>query len=83
VRSERAQQRVMETITLFITQKLKLKVNEAKGWCCKSGIEVPIGCCRVQTSASPIKWRHFPVIIRVRFGGTCDIPSRIVTSKNL
>jgi RNA-directed DNA polymerase len=30
VRSERAGQRVMESITLFITQKLKLKVNEAK-----------------------------------------------------
>src|SRR5260370_613565 len=31
VRSERAGQRVMESITRFITQKLKLKVNEAKG----------------------------------------------------
>src|ERR1700680_4409628 len=30
VRSERAGQRVMERITQFITQKLKLKVNEAK-----------------------------------------------------
>ncbi len=30
VRSERAGQRVMESVTLFITQKLKLKVNEAK-----------------------------------------------------
>src|ERR1700686_2101975 len=30
VRSERAGQRVMESITRFITQKLKLKVNEAK-----------------------------------------------------
>ena len=30
VRSERAGQRVMEAITRFITQKLKLKVNEAK-----------------------------------------------------
>jgi RNA-directed DNA polymerase len=30
VRSERAGQRVMETVTRFITQKLKLKVNEAK-----------------------------------------------------
>src|ERR1700680_3278081 len=30
VRSERAGQRVMETISHFITQKLKLKVNEAK-----------------------------------------------------
>src|SRR5258706_11445819 len=30
VRSERAAQRVMESITQFITQKLKLKVNEAK-----------------------------------------------------
>src|SRR6266436_1263233 len=30
VRSERAGQRVMESITQFITQKLKLKVNEAK-----------------------------------------------------
>jgi len=30
VRSERAGQRVMESMTLFITQKLKLKVNEAK-----------------------------------------------------
>src|SRR5499433_2443244 len=30
VRSERAGQRVMEGITQFITQKLKLKVNEAK-----------------------------------------------------
>jgi RNA-directed DNA polymerase len=30
VRSERAGQRVMEGITRFITQKLKLKVNEAK-----------------------------------------------------
>jgi RNA-directed DNA polymerase len=30
VRSERAGQRVMESITLFITQKLKLKVNKAK-----------------------------------------------------
>jgi RNA-directed DNA polymerase len=30
VRSERAGQRVMESITCFITQKLKLKVNEAK-----------------------------------------------------
>src|ERR1700674_6128862 len=30
VRSERAGQRVMERITRFITQKLKLKVNEAK-----------------------------------------------------
>ena len=30
VRSERAGQRVMDSITLFITQKLKLKVNEAK-----------------------------------------------------
>jgi len=30
VRSERARQRVMESITQFITQKLKLKVNEAK-----------------------------------------------------
>ena len=30
VRSERAGQRVMENITRFITQKLKLKVNEAK-----------------------------------------------------
>src|SRR5262247_2819258 len=30
VRSERAGQRVMESITLFITQKLKLKVNQAK-----------------------------------------------------
>src|SRR5215467_7620824 len=30
VRSERAGQRVMESITHFITQKLKLKVNEAK-----------------------------------------------------
>src|SRR6202451_1352290 len=30
VRTERAGQRVMESITRFITQKLKLKVNEAK-----------------------------------------------------
>ena len=30
VRSGRAGQRVMESITQFITQKLKLKVNEAK-----------------------------------------------------
>jgi RNA-directed DNA polymerase len=30
VRSERSGQRVMESITRFITQKLKLKVNEAK-----------------------------------------------------
>ncbi len=30
VRSERAGQRVMEGVTRFITQKLKLKVNEAK-----------------------------------------------------
>ena len=30
VRSERAGQRVMESITQFITQRLKLKVNEAK-----------------------------------------------------
>ena len=30
VRSERAGQRVMESITQFITQELKLKVNEAK-----------------------------------------------------
>src|SRR5438270_6603835 len=30
VRSERAGQRVMESITQFITQKLKLKVNESK-----------------------------------------------------
>src|SRR5579863_4355865 len=30
VRSERAGQRVMESITRFITQKLRLKVNEAK-----------------------------------------------------
>src|SRR3982075_4111307 len=30
VRSERASQRVMESISRFITQKLKLKVNEAK-----------------------------------------------------
>jgi RNA-directed DNA polymerase len=30
VRSERAGQRVMESITRYITQKLKLKVNEAK-----------------------------------------------------
>ncbi|WMT79482.1 group II intron maturase-specific domain-containing protein [Bradyrhizobium sp. Ash2021] len=30
VRSERAGQRVMESITRFITQKFKLKVNEAK-----------------------------------------------------
>jgi len=30
VRSERAGQRVMESISRFITQKLKLKVNEAK-----------------------------------------------------
>ena len=30
IRSERAGQRVMESITRFITQKLKLKVNEAK-----------------------------------------------------
>jgi hypothetical protein len=30
VRRERAGQRVMESITRFITQKLKLKVNEAK-----------------------------------------------------
>ena len=30
VRSERAGQRVMESITRFITQKLKLKMNEAK-----------------------------------------------------
>jgi RNA-directed DNA polymerase len=30
VRSERAGQRVMESTTLFITQKLKLKVNESK-----------------------------------------------------
>ena len=29
-RSERAGQRVMESITQFITQKLKLKVNEGK-----------------------------------------------------
>ena len=30
VRSERAGQRVMESVTRFITEKLKLKVNEAK-----------------------------------------------------
>ena len=30
VRSERAGQRVMKSISRFITQKLKLKVNEAK-----------------------------------------------------
>ena len=30
IRSERAGQRVMESISSFITQKLKLKVNEAK-----------------------------------------------------
>src|SRR6266480_5140958 len=30
VRSERAGQRVMESVTQFITQKLKLKVNESK-----------------------------------------------------
>jgi RNA-directed DNA polymerase len=30
IRSERAGQRVMESVTRFITQKLKLKVNEAK-----------------------------------------------------
>src|ERR1700745_986089 len=30
VRSERAGQRVMESITRFITRKLRLKVNEAK-----------------------------------------------------
>src|SRR5207253_9883761 len=30
VRSEQAGQRVMKSITRFITQKLKLKVNEAK-----------------------------------------------------
>jgi RNA-directed DNA polymerase len=30
VRSERAGQRVMESVTRFITQKLKLKVNESK-----------------------------------------------------
>ena len=30
VRSERAGQRVMESITRFLTQKLQLKVNEAK-----------------------------------------------------
>src|SRR5271170_8016950 len=30
VRSERAGQRVMESVTQFVTQKLKLKVNEAK-----------------------------------------------------
>jgi RNA-directed DNA polymerase len=30
VRSERAGQRVMESVTQFITQKLRLKVNEAK-----------------------------------------------------
>ena len=30
VRSQRAGQRVMESVTRFITQELKLKVNEAK-----------------------------------------------------
>ncbi len=30
VRSERAGQRVMESVTRFITRKLKLRVNEAK-----------------------------------------------------
>ena len=38
VRSERAGQRVMESVTRFITQKLKLKVNEAK-----SAVALPQG----------------------------------------
>src|SRR5467141_814836 len=37
VRSERAGQRVMESITRFITQKLKLKVNEAKSAVARPG----------------------------------------------
>ena len=39
VRSERAGQRVMESITHFITHKLKLKVNESKS--AVAGTEVP------------------------------------------
>lgn len=40
VRSKRAGDRVMKSVTRFITNKLKLKVNEAKSsvtrpWCCK------------------------------------------------
>jgi RNA-directed DNA polymerase len=40
VRSERAGQRVMESISRFITQKLKLKVNEAKSAVAKPAAEV-------------------------------------------
>jgi hypothetical protein len=41
VRSERAGQRVMESVTGFITQKLKLKVNEAKSAVARIAETVP------------------------------------------
>ena len=44
VRSERAGQRVMESITQFITHKLKLEVNEAKGAVARSQERKFLGC---------------------------------------
>ena len=45
VRSERAGQRVMESVTRFITQKLKLKVNEAKSAVARPSQRKFLGFC--------------------------------------
>jgi RNA-directed DNA polymerase len=69
VRSERASRRVMESISNFITGKLKLKVNQSKSkvdrpWRCKFlGFRI-IVCKQTKRSISPSSLRRFKRRVR-------------------
>src|SRR5665811_1169318 len=56
VRSERAGQRVMESITRFITQELKLKVNEAKSAVARPQERKFLGFSFASPGAKPSLW---------------------------
>src|SRR6202034_2091647 len=71
VRSERAGQRVMESVTQFITQKLRLKVNEAKSavarsppiWLTRTASQKKLAVAqlislRLRTAAKPQLYLH-------------------------
>jgi RNA-directed DNA polymerase len=69
VRSERAGQRVMESISKFITRRLKLKVNQSKSkverpWRCKFlGFRIIVGQ-ETKRSISPSSLRRFKKRVR-------------------
>jgi hypothetical protein len=67
VRSERAGQRVMESITQFIPQKLKLKVNEAKSAVARPQKRKFLGFS-FSLAPVPPRWTHILVLQALGFG---------------